>query len=67
MPVMGKQSFLGRNWKLIVNIITVVVLAVLVYLIRDQIAETFRNLGRVRWQVLLLILPRERWRWSLIL
>jgi uncharacterized protein (TIRG00374 family) len=54
---MSSQSFFGRNWKLIVNILTVVILIVLVYLIRDQIIETFRNLGRVRWQVLLLILP----------
>ena len=54
---MGKSSFIGRNWKLIVNILTVVVLLLLVFLIREQIVETFQNLGKVRWQVLLLILP----------
>jgi putative heme transporter len=54
---MGKSSFIGRNWKLIVNILTVAVLVLLVYLIRHQIVETFQNLGKVRWQVLLLILP----------
>jgi len=54
---MGKQPFLRRNWKLIVNIVTVVVLVLLVFLIRDQIIETFRNLGKVNWHALLLILP----------
>ncbi|HSX29140.1 MAG TPA: lysylphosphatidylglycerol synthase transmembrane domain-containing protein [Candidatus Saccharimonadales bacterium] len=54
---MAKQSFFRRNWKLIVNIITVVVLVALVYIIRDQIVETFANLQRVNWQVLLLIIP----------
>ncbi len=54
---MGKHPFLRRNWKLIVNIVTVVVLVVLVVLIRDQIIETFKNLGKVNWHILLLILP----------
>jgi uncharacterized protein (TIRG00374 family) len=54
---MSKHPFIKRNWKLIVNIITVAVLVLLVFLIRDQIIETFQNLGRVKWQVLLLILP----------
>jgi uncharacterized protein (TIRG00374 family) len=51
------SSFLKRDWKLIVNILTVVVLVILVVLIRDQIVETFRNLGKVKWPMLLLILP----------
>ena len=54
---MGKHPFIRRNWKLIVNIITVVVLLVLVVLIREQIVETFKNLGKIHWQVLLLLLP----------
>jgi len=54
---MGKQPFLRRKWKLIVNIITVAVLVLLVFLIRDQIIETFQNLGRVDWHYLLLIPP----------
>ncbi len=51
------SSFVRRNWKLIINIVTVAVLLLLVFLIRDQIVETFKNLGRVKWQALLLILP----------
>ena len=54
---MGKYPFLRRNWKLIVNIITVAVLVLLVFLIRDQIVETFKNLGKVDWHYLLLIIP----------
>src|SRR6185369_1197694 len=54
---MGKYPFLRRNWKLIVNLITVAVLVLLVFLIREQIVETFKNLGKVNWHYLLLILP----------
>lgn len=54
---MGKHPFLRRNWKLIVNVVTVVVLAVLIFLIRDQIVETFKNLTKVNWHILVLILP----------
>lgn len=54
---MGKHPFLRRNWKLIVNIVTVAVLLLLVFLIRDQIVETFQNLRRVDWHYLVFILP----------
>jgi uncharacterized protein (TIRG00374 family) len=54
---MAKESFVKRNWKLIINIVTVVVLVLLVFLIRDQIVETFKNLGKVKWPILLLIVP----------
>lgn len=54
---MGKQPFLRRNWKLIVNVVTVAVLLLLVFLIRDQIVETFQNLGKVNWHYLVLIIP----------
>jgi putative heme transporter len=57
MTLMGKHPFLRRNWKVIVNVLTVAVLLILVFLIRDQIVETYRNLGKVNWHFLLLILP----------
>jgi len=53
----GRSSFWSRNWKVIVNAITVALLVVFIVLIRGQIASTFTNLGRVHWQVLLLMLP----------
>lgn len=56
-PMGFKDSFLGRNWKLILNIVTVAVLLVLVILLGDEIAETFTNLTKVNWLLLLAIPP----------
>lgn len=52
-----ESSFLGRNWKLLVNIVTIVALAVLIYMIREDLIETFRNLWRVNAWFLLLMIP----------
>jgi len=53
---MGKHPFFRRNWKLILNIITLVALAVLVYAIRGQLVATFKNLTRVdAWSLLLMV------------
>jgi len=52
-----QPSFFRRHWKIIVNIITLLALAVLVYAIRDQLAETIRNFSRVSPWLLLLIIP----------
>lgn len=46
-----------RNWKLLVNILTLVALAALVYFIRDQIAQTFKDLARVNIAILSLMVP----------
>lgn len=51
------KTYLGRNWKLIVNIVTVVALVVLVFLIRDQIISTFNNLRKVNLWVIGLMIP----------
>ncbi len=51
------QSFLGRHWKLLVNLATVILLVLLVVLIRGQIIETFKNFGTIEWQVLLIMVP----------
>jgi putative heme transporter len=55
----GKPSFLKRRWKVILNIVTLVALVVLVYAIREQLLETFANLGKVHAWALLLILPAQ--------
>ncbi|MBC7708324.1 flippase-like domain-containing protein [Polaromonas sp.] len=47
------------HWKLILNIVTVVLLALLVYGSRDQLAETLRNLRHVNGYILLLLIPIE--------
>lgn len=54
---MAEHSFLKRNWKLLANIVTLVALVVLVFVIRDQIAETIQNLKTVNLWILSLMLP----------
>ena len=54
---MSETSFVKRRWKLILNIVTVVALLVLVYAVRDQLADTLQNLMRVHAWVLLLLIP----------
>ena len=56
---MNETTFLKRNWKLLVNILTIAALAVLVYAIRHQLVDTLRNLRHVNVWVLLLIIPLE--------
>jgi putative heme transporter len=51
------QDLLRRHWKLALNIVTLLALAVLVYAIRDQLAATLSNLGRVNAWALLLMIP----------
>ncbi len=52
---MAEGSFFRRNWKVLVNILTVVALIILVIAIRDQFKETFENLFRVNaWALLLM-------------
>lgn len=49
--------FARKHWKLLLNIVTVIALGVLVYAIRGQFAETFKNLSKVNAWALLLLLP----------
>lgn len=54
---MSETSFFKRNWKLIVNIVTITALLILAYAIRHQLVETIQNLHKVNGWVLLLIIP----------
>ncbi|HZM63791.1 MAG TPA: lysylphosphatidylglycerol synthase transmembrane domain-containing protein [Candidatus Saccharimonadales bacterium] len=54
---MGKNSFLRRNWRTIVTVATIVALVALLIAIREQVIETFNNLGKVHTWLLLLIIP----------
>lgn len=56
---MAEHSFWKRNWKLVVNIVTLIALVVLVYLIRDQIVATFHNLGKVNLWIVALMIPLQ--------
>jgi uncharacterized protein (TIRG00374 family) len=54
---MSEKSWLGRRWKLILNLVTLSALLVLVYALRHQIGDTFGNLAKVNGWALLLLIP----------
>ena len=56
---MSGKSWLGRRWKLVLNLVTLVALAVVVYAIRGQLVATFRSLAHVNAWALLLLIPVE--------
>ncbi|HYH36030.1 MAG TPA: lysylphosphatidylglycerol synthase transmembrane domain-containing protein [Candidatus Saccharimonadales bacterium] len=56
---MSKNSWLGRRWKLILNIVTLMALGILVWALRDQLSDTLSNLARVNAWLLLLLIPVE--------
>lgn len=56
---MAETSFMKRNWKLLLNVVTFIALAIVVYASRHQLAETLGNLSKVNYWVLLLMLPLE--------
>jgi hypothetical protein len=44
---MSESHYFRRNWKLLVNLVTLAAPVVLVYAIRDDLLATFRNFSRV--------------------
>lgn len=52
-----RTNFWQRNWKLIVNLVTLLALVGLVIAIWDQFEQTFDNLFRVNLIALLLLIP----------
>lgn len=54
---MSKHSFLRRQWKLLLNIVTIVALLVLVIAIHNQLIATFKNLAKVDAWFLVLMVP----------
>lgn len=52
-----ETSFLKRNWKLLLTMVTLLALGVLVWVIRKDLLETFQNLGKVKAWFLLLMIP----------
>jgi uncharacterized protein (TIRG00374 family) len=59
MAGMHERNWIRRNWKLTLNIITLLALAVLIYLTRHQLAATVSDIRRVHGWALLLIIPVE--------
>ncbi len=64
MCTMSQNSFIRRNWRLILNIVTIVALALFLFFIKDQIVETFQNLGRVHWWVIVIIILLQVWNYD---
>lgn len=56
---MSETSYLRRNWKVILNIVTLVALVLLIIAIRKQFEQTFRDLFRVNAWALLLMIPAQ--------
>lgn len=52
-------GFMKRRWKLLLNIATLVALAVLIFASRHQLFETIKNFSRVNIWILLLVIPIE--------
>ncbi len=51
------NSYIRHNWRLVVTVLTFVALAGLVYVVRNDILDTVRNLNDVNTWALLLLLP----------
>ncbi|MFZ1248873.1 MAG: lysylphosphatidylglycerol synthase transmembrane domain-containing protein [Candidatus Saccharimonadales bacterium] len=56
---MTDTSFLRRNWKVILNIVTLLALVGLAFAIRKQFKQTFDNLFQVNAWALLLMIPAQ--------
>lgn len=56
---MSINSVLKKHWKIILNILTFLALAGLVYAIRDQLADTIANLAKVNLWILGLVIILE--------
>lgn len=61
---MSQNSFLRRRWKLLLNIATIIAMVLFLFLIRDQIAETVDNIGRIHWWVLIIIALLQLWNYD---
>lgn len=53
------KQYLKRNWKLILNLATFVLLGAAIYLMRTDISQALEDLGRINAIVLLLIVPLQ--------
>ena len=56
---MAESSYLRRNWKLLLNLITVIALIIVIFALRHQLIDTLRNIKHLNVWFLLLIIPLE--------
>ncbi len=53
------KDYLKRNWKLLLNVVTFVLLGGAIFLVRHDIAKAVQDLGRINAIALLLIIPLQ--------
>ena len=53
------KRYLKNNWKLVLNIVTILLLLLAVYLVRDDVVNAFSDLGKINAFALLLIIPLQ--------
>lgn len=56
---MAEEKKRTKRWKVIVNTFTFVALALLLYLVRDQVIETFQRLDDVNLWILAIMIPAQ--------
>ncbi len=58
---MALKQYLKTNWKLILNIVTLLALLGLIFAIHEQIADTFNNFDKVNAWILVFLIPMQIW------
>jgi len=53
------KNYFKRNWKLVLNVITFVLLAGAIYFVRKDVGKALQDLGKINSVALLLILPLQ--------
>lgn len=53
------KRYLKENWKLLLNLLTIILLGLVVYFLREEIGHAVRDLGRINAVALLLIIPLQ--------
>lgn len=61
---MSKKSFWAKNWKLILNIVTIVALVLFLVLIWEKLVETYNNIDRIHWWAFILIFLTQVWNYD---
>jgi uncharacterized membrane protein YbhN (UPF0104 family) len=56
-----KTGYLKQHWKVLLNVATLIALVVLIVLIHKELIDTFKNLHKVDFWALLLLIPIEVW------
>jgi len=56
---MSEEKKRTKRWKIIINVITLAALALLIYLVRNEILNTLQQIDDVAWWALLLMVPLQ--------